>query len=53
MTASAFTATRHANKKAWLYRARPAVAHQGFVCALYPGFEASCMLTKYRPICRR
>ncbi|KAF5008134.1 hypothetical protein FDECE_5570 [Fusarium decemcellulare] len=30
MTASAFVAPRHANKKAWLYRARPAVAHQGF-----------------------
>ena len=31
MTASAFVAPRHLNKKAWLYRARPAVAHQGFV----------------------
>ena len=31
MTASAFVAPRHVNKKAWLYRARPAVAHQGFV----------------------
>lgn len=31
MTASAFIAPRHMNKKAWLYRARPAVAHQGFV----------------------
>ncbi|KAK5080709.1 hypothetical protein LTR05_008413 [Lithohypha guttulata] len=30
MTASAFVAPRHRNKKAWLYRARPAVAHQGF-----------------------
>ncbi|KAF2866682.1 homogentisate 1,2-dioxygenase-like protein [Massariosphaeria phaeospora] len=30
MTASAFVAPRHMNKKAWLYRARPAVAHQGF-----------------------
>ncbi|KAF3039460.1 hypothetical protein E8E11_005624 [Didymella keratinophila] len=30
MTASAFVAPRHVNKKAWLYRARPAVAHQGF-----------------------
>ncbi|KPM44064.1 Homogentisate 1,2-dioxygenase [Neonectria ditissima] len=30
MTASAFVAPRYANKKAWLYRARPAVAHQGF-----------------------
>lgn len=31
MTASAFVAPRHLNKKAWLYRARPAVAHRGFV----------------------
>ncbi|KIV84436.1 homogentisate 1,2-dioxygenase [Exophiala sideris] len=30
MTASAFVAPRHHNKKAWLYRARPAVAHRGF-----------------------
>ncbi|KAL4936441.1 hypothetical protein BDV06DRAFT_93318 [Aspergillus oleicola] len=30
VTATAFIAPRHANKKAWLYRARPAVAHQGF-----------------------
>lgn len=31
MTASAFVAPRNVNKKAWLYRSRPAVAHQGFV----------------------
>lgn len=31
MTASAFVAPRHVNKRAWLYRSRPAVAHQGFV----------------------
>lgn len=31
VTATAFVAPRHCNKKAWLYRARPAVAHQGFV----------------------
>jgi homogentisate 1,2-dioxygenase len=31
VTASAFVAPRHTNKKAWLYRVRPAVAHQGFV----------------------
>lgn len=31
MTATAFVAPRHCNKKAWLYRVRPAVAHQGFV----------------------
>ncbi|KAL4955198.1 Homogentisate 1,2-dioxygenase [Aspergillus filifer] len=30
VTATAFIAPRHSNKKAWLYRARPAVAHQGF-----------------------
>lgn len=35
ITATAFVAPRHLNKKAWLYRARPAVAHQGFVCALF------------------
>lgn len=34
LTASAFVAPRHSNKKAWLYRARPAVAHQGFVSSL-------------------
>lgn len=33
ITGSAFVAPRHANKKAWLYRSRPAVAHQGFVSA--------------------
>lgn len=31
MTASAFVAPRHLNKRSWLYRARPAVAHQGFM----------------------
>ncbi|KAF4763196.1 hypothetical protein HAV15_001547 [Penicillium sp. str.  len=30
MTATAFVAPRHCNKKAWLYRVRPTVAHQGF-----------------------
>ncbi|KAJ6027598.1 uncharacterized protein N7446_003807 [Penicillium canescens] len=30
ITATAFVAPRHANKKAWLYRVRPAVAHRGF-----------------------
>ncbi|KAI1399045.1 RmlC-like cupin domain-containing protein [Hypoxylon fuscum] len=30
ITGSAFVAPRHMNKRAWLYRARPAVAHQGF-----------------------
>lgn len=28
---TSFGAARHANKNSWLYRARPAVAHQGFV----------------------
>ena len=37
MTASAFVAPRAHNKNAYLYRMRPAVAHQGFVCLLrYP-----------------
>jgi len=31
MTASAFVAPRHLNKRSWLYRARPAVAHNGFI----------------------
>ncbi|KAG8413427.1 hypothetical protein J3458_012988 [Metarhizium acridum] len=31
ITATAFVAPRHVNKKAWLYRVRPAVAHNGFV----------------------
>ncbi|BGP14838.1 hypothetical protein JCM10213_002723 [Rhodosporidiobolus nylandii] len=31
MTATAFVAPRHQNQKAWLYRMRPSVAHQGFV----------------------
>ena len=30
LTGSAFIAPRHANQRTWLYRARPAVAHQGF-----------------------
>lgn len=30
MTGSSFVAPRAANRKAWLYRSRPAVAHQGF-----------------------
>ncbi|CAP97147.1 Pc21g22500 [Penicillium rubens Wisconsin 54-1255] len=30
ITATAFVAPRQCNKKAWLYRIRPAVAHQGF-----------------------
>ncbi|KAH9224906.1 homogentisate 1,2-dioxygenase-like protein [Leptodontidium sp. 2 PMI_412] len=30
MTASAFVAPRPSNKNAWLYRVRPAVAHEGF-----------------------
>ncbi|KAK8182042.1 RmlC-like cupin domain-containing protein [Phyllosticta capitalensis] len=30
MTGTAFTASRHLNKRSYLYRARPAVAHQGF-----------------------
>ncbi|KAI5296015.1 hypothetical protein KEM52_006066 [Ascosphaera acerosa] len=38
MTASAFVAPRHMNKKAWLYRARPSVAHKGFVSRLLPMF---------------
>jgi homogentisate 1,2-dioxygenase len=31
MTGTPFTAPRHLNKRSWLYRSRPAVAHQGFV----------------------
>lgn len=31
ITATAFVAPRHVNRKAWLYRVRPAVAHDGFV----------------------
>lgn len=31
ITASAFVAPRHTNKRTWVYRARPAVAHEGFV----------------------
>ncbi|KAF8576002.1 Homogentisate 1,2-dioxygenase [Ramaria rubella] len=30
MTGTAFVAPRHENQNAWLYRIRPAVAHQGF-----------------------
>lgn len=41
MTASAFVAPRHTNKKAWLYRARPAVAHAGFVSKTVPCFESN------------
>lgn len=35
MTTS-FGASRQANKNSWLYRARPAVAHQGFVSTRLP-----------------
>ncbi|KAK9439712.1 homogentisate 1,2-dioxygenase [Metarhizium brunneum] len=31
ITATAFVAPRHVNRKAWLYRVRPAVAHDSFV----------------------
>lgn len=44
MTASSFVAPRHMNKKAWLYRARPAVAHHGFVCPEYRLWSC-CLLT--------
>ncbi|UZJ55719.1 hypothetical protein CBS101457_005039 [Exobasidium rhododendri] len=30
LTATAFVAPRHLNQRTWLYRLRPAVAHQGF-----------------------
>ncbi|OBT71379.1 hypothetical protein VF21_09419 [Pseudogymnoascus sp. 05NY08] len=48
MTASAFVAPRHVNKKAWLYRVRPAVAHEGFYDSKTalpdnPGIEANFM----------
>ena len=31
LSGTAFTAPRHANRRSWLYRIRPAVAHQPFV----------------------
>lgn len=40
ITASAFVAPRHVNKKAWLYRARPAVAHQGFVSSQLLNYQS-------------
>ena len=46
MTGSAFVAPRHLNKKAWLYRARPAVAHQGFVSSLLRRYESKTVLNK-------
>lgn len=36
MTGSAFVAPRASNKRSWLYRVRPAVAHEGFVSFLLP-----------------
>ena len=48
MTGSAFVAPRHLNKKAWLYRARPAVAHQGFVSSLLRRHESKTVLTSFR-----
>jgi homogentisate 1,2-dioxygenase len=55
MTASAFVAPRHLNKKAWLYRARPAVAHQGFVSSIfyYVNYDKEAIVVSYRvdPIC--
>jgi hypothetical protein len=54
MTASAFVAPRHLNKKAWLYRARPAVAHRGFVSAPMYEFRVYVLLIDGdRRICLR
>ena len=46
LTATAFVAPRHANKKAWLYRVRPAVAHQGFVRPSDIGLHTGLPLTR-------
>jgi homogentisate 1,2-dioxygenase len=45
ITGSAFVAPRHANKRSWLYRSRPAVAHGGFVSPA-AGWNISTVLTK-------
>jgi homogentisate 1,2-dioxygenase len=45
MTASAFVAPRGSNKNAWLYRARPAVAHEGFVSSFLRLRQGQDMLT--------
>jgi homogentisate 1,2-dioxygenase len=44
LTGSAFVAPRHANKKAWLYRVRPAVAHRGFVSVVLSCLILSCLV---------
>ncbi|KAI5799114.1 putative homogentisate 1,2-dioxygenase [Peziza echinospora] len=44
MTGSAFSAPRVANRNAWLYRVRPAVAHQGFVALPDNPLTESCFL---------
>jgi homogentisate 1,2-dioxygenase len=45
MTASAFVAPRASNKNAWLYRVRPAVAHEGFVSLLRTINQEQVLLT--------
>jgi homogentisate 1,2-dioxygenase len=35
---TAFTAPRHANRRSWLYRIRPSVAHRAFQRLEHPGF---------------
>src|SRR5271165_7132019 len=37
---TAFTAPRHANRRSWLYRIRPAVTHRPFLRLKHPRFDA-------------
>lgn len=49
ITASAFVAPRQANKKAWLYRVRPAIAHDGFTdLPQNPDYESNFTLSNHR-----
>jgi homogentisate 1,2-dioxygenase len=41
LSGTAFTAPRHANRRSWLYRIRPAVTHQPFKIFAHPGFEGA------------
>jgi homogentisate 1,2-dioxygenase len=40
---SAFTAPRHANRRSWLYRIRPAASHGAFSALLHPHFPGDAV----------
>src|SRR5271167_4977378 len=46
---TAFTAPRHLNRRSWLYRIRPAVAHAPFARRPHAGIEAALQLATTSP----